>query len=178
MKTYSLRFLFFVISFTYTGVGHSQHISQLKSSTIESLRNIPPPLFIVNSIIIGGNLWEQIKTDNIKDLSIHRPEDSQGIFKNLSSAAIIAVVYNGKLNSISFSELAIQRGLHGPLKFVLDGYPLDAAQLAALRIAPEAIGNLHITPPASEGQVTTVDIQLAKQQATARKYSPGTIMIR
>ncbi len=148
------------------------------STSNEPPNKTPEPLYILNSNIIGNGLISSLDQKNIKDLVIYREKTAPNSLQNLASTGIIAINYNGDINSKSFTEIGLQHGLNGPLVFILNGHKLDAAQIATLRIVPQAIGQLNIKLATAKSPETVINIQLAKSKTNSKNNPPGTIMIR
>lgn len=148
------------------------------SSPNKSIHNIPDALRIFNSNIIGNGLESRLDSKKIKEIVVYKGQDGPGVLKDMTSAGILAITYDGQISSKSFAEIGAQYGLHSPLSFVLNGHKLDSAQLAFLRIAPEAIGKIAIIPAAAGTPETTVNIQLAEAKTASKSNAPGTVMIR
>lgn len=108
---------------------------------------------------------------------VYKDDNTPVDLKNLSSAGIVSVDYNGRIASESFAELGRRLGLQGPLYFTLNGHALNEAQVATLRIASEAIGQVHTTP-ASGTPGTVVNIALAAPQPDAQRRATSPVMLR
>lgn len=162
--------------FTQTMLSHGQD-----SSSGEQLKQLPEPIYLINSNIIGNGALAQLNAKNIKETVVYKSEQGPGIFRNLTPAGILAITYNGPVVSESFADVVRQHKLQGPVSFVINGRKLSAAQTEALRIMPAAIGKLQVISPTVTTDETVINIQLAKAEATAQQKSVGTtphVMIR
>jgi len=173
MRIYLLRLLFIVTLTTFAIRSHGQNPANSKP-----ISTIKEPLYILNSNIIGNGLIANLNPKYFKDIVVYKEQDRPSLLKNLTSSGVLAITYDGKINSKSFAEVGLQLGLHGPLSFVINGHKLDANQQATLRIAPEAIGQLNITPATSANSETLVYIQLIEYKTTSQRNARGTVMIR
>lgn len=164
-------------------------VSQAQETTSYSrpLGPIPDPVYVLNStIIINGVLADFTVQDTkeIKKIVVYKGTDTPSAqdrapqLKNLG-VGVIDITSSKRVRSQSFAQLGRQLGLRGPLTFALNGHPLDAQTVAALRIAPAAVGQLHIVQPTSGLPETRVDIWLvAPPKTDYSKYPPGTVFIR
>lgn len=168
MRTYLLRFLFVA---TLTACSIMSYGQKPTSNTLE-------PLYIINSNIIANGLIPLLNPKEYSNIIVYKDNDAPTPLKNLSSSGIISITYEKPINSKSFAQIGLELGLHGPLGFVINGNRLDASQVANLRIAPEAIGQLHVTPAISTASEAVVNIQTAVSKTTSQKNSRGTVMIR
>ena len=173
MRIHLLRFLFIA----------TLSACAIKSYGQGSVTNRPTnknqePLYIFNSNIIGNGLITSLNPKDFKNIVVYKEQDGPDVLKNLTSSGILAITYDGKINSKSFAEIGLQLGLHGPLSFVVGGLKLDAVQQSTLRIAPEAIGQLIVTPATSANSETLVNIQIVESKAASKENARGTVMIR
>ena len=147
----------------------------------------PDPIYVLNSsVIINGVIadFTAQETKEIKKVTVYKGVGAPGAqdiaphLKNLG-VGVFDITSSRPVPSQSFAELGRQLGLHGPLAFALNGHTLDAQAVAALRIAPAAIGQLHIVQPTAELPETRVDIWLvAPPKPDYSKYPPGTVFLR
>lgn len=149
---------------------------------------IPDPIYVLNStIIINGVIADFTAQDTkeIKKIMVYKGADTPSAqyiaaphLKNLG-VGVLDITSSKQVPSQSFAELGRQLGLHGPLVFALNGHTLDAQAVTALRIAPAAIGQLHIVQPTAELPETRIDIWLvAPPKTDYSKYPPGTVFVR
>ncbi|TGE27364.1 hypothetical protein E5K02_13350 [Hymenobacter metallicola] len=166
--------------FVLTALSTSSLVSYgQQPTTSQALQQLPEPFFIMNSTVIINAGAPRINPKNIKGIIVYKDQsaDVPGLLRSLASSGIIAATYDGKIDSKTFAQLGSSYGLRGPLDFVLNGHRLSAAQVATLRIAPEAIGQVQITYPTADTAATVVAIRLAKTKTT-NSHSPGTILLR
>ncbi|WP_310394802.1 hypothetical protein [Hymenobacter sp.] len=139
-----------------------------------------------STIIINGVLADFTAQDTreIKKIVVYKGAYTLGAqkiapqLKNLG-VDVLDITSSKRIRSKSFVQLGHQLGLRGPLTFALNGHPLEAQAVAVLRIAPAAIGQIHILRPTPELPETRVDIWLASSpKPDYSKYHPGTIFIR
>lgn len=148
----------------------------------------PDPVYVLNStVIINGLLPEftQDETKKIKKVMVYKglnsppTQETVPYLLHLSPTGVIDITSSKRVRSKSFAQVGRQLGLRAPLQFALNGHPLDPQTVATLRIAPEAIGQLHILLPAPEQPITRVDIWLVLPSKTdPSKHAPGTIFVR
>ncbi len=149
---------------------------------------IPDPIIVLNSTIIINGVIADFTAQDTKEITkvmVYRGADTPSAeyraapyLKNLG-VGVLDITSSKQVPSQSFAELGRQLGLHGPLAFALNGHTLDAQAVAALRIAPAAIGQLHIMQPTTELPETRVDIWLVlPPKPDYSKYPPGTAFIR
>ncbi|TGE18614.1 hypothetical protein [Hymenobacter elongatus] len=172
MQIYFLRLLFIATLCASSIISYGQ-----ATATSQALKQIPEPLFIINSVIIANGRIATIDPKDYKDLVIYREQTAPDLLKNLA-AGIIAITYDGQIESKSFAEIGRQHGVRGPLSVVLNGRKLSAEQVATLRIAPEAIGQVQVTRASNDSSETIVAIQLTVLKSNSKKHPAGTIMIR
>lgn len=173
MRIYLLRLLFIVTLSACAIRSHGQNPANSKP-----ISKVKDPLYIFNSNIIGNGLIANLNPKDFKDVVVYKEQNGPSLLKNLTSSGILAITYDGKINSKSFAEIGLQLGLHGPLGFVIDGHKLDADQQATLRIAPEAIGQLNVTPATSANSETLVSVQIVESKTASQRNARGTVMIR
>lgn len=141
---------------------------------------IPDPLYVLNSRIIINGLLEKFNPKDIKHIMIYKGHDEPPQLQHLGSAGIVDISFSRHVSrnvrSKSFRQIGRQLGLRGPVIFALNGHTVEPAAVAGLRIAPEAIGQLHILPATPETPETRVDIWMVLPKE--RVYPPGTILIR
>jgi hypothetical protein len=149
------------------------------AATSQALGHLPEPLFIINSTIIANGLVAQLDAKNFKHIVVYKEQTATTptLLKNLATG-IIAITYDGKVESKSFAKIGRQYGVQGPLSVVLNGRKLSPEQVATLRIAPEAIGQVQVTRATPGTSETIVAIQLAESKPDSQGHAPGTIMIR
>jgi hypothetical protein len=149
-------------------------------STLPSkpVSKIPEPLYIFNSNIIGNGLITKLNPKDFKSVIVYRGQEGPSVLNNLTSASVLSITYDGQIDSKSFAEIGLQNGLQGPIGVVLNGRKLSAEQSSTLRIAPEAIGQLRITPAVPGASEAIVSIQIVESTTNNQRHAPGTIMIR
>lgn len=148
-------------------------------------------VFLLNStIIVNGLLAEIAEKDKraAKKVRVYKSVDSvintttpdlSAYLQRLSSSGLIDISLAKRVRSQSIHRLGRQLGLRGPLVFALNSYPLDPQTVAAVRIAPAAIGQIHIIQPSLQARETRVDIWLVPPaKPDPSRYPPGTIFIR
>jgi hypothetical protein len=139
---------------------------------------------VLNSTIIINGLLAEFDKKEIKKVLVYKGLDTPGgqdiapQLKNLG-VSVIDIASSKHVRSKSFSQLARQLGLRAPLIFAINGHSLDPQAVALLRIAPAAIGQVHIMHPTPELPETRVDIWMVLPRKTDNsKYPPGTIFVR
>lgn len=179
MRTRLLRIVPITITLcTCFGSGYAQPASAISPSSGRPAPQRQYGLFILNSSIIVNGSLAQLKKEAIRGVVIYKGNDAPEGLRNLSSPGIMVLTYDMQVPSQSFTEISAQRGLGGPLKFVLNGHPLTATQVATLRITPESIGVVSVTPPTDAVRETTVSIQVAESKPDYSKYPSGTVFLR
>ncbi|WP_088844836.1 hypothetical protein [Hymenobacter gelipurpurascens] len=140
-----------------------------------------------STVIINGLLpkFTKKETQEIKQVMVYKGLDSLGPqaantqLLHLSPTGVIDITSAKRVRSKSFAQVGRQLGLRAPLQFAINGHLLDQQAVATLRIAPEAIGQLHVLLPTPEQPITRVDIWLVLPSKTdPSKHAPGTIFVR
>ncbi|WP_147320733.1 hypothetical protein [Hymenobacter lapidiphilus] len=151
----------------------AQQITAYAQSSIA----LSEPLFVLNSNVIINGMLHEIEPNDIKEMMVYKGDkaDYPAQLRNLG-VGIVDIKLAKRVKSQSFADLGKQLGISGPLLFALNGHPLDAPSVAGLRIAPAAIGQLHIIRPTAGQPATLVDVWLA--QSPKVESAPGSIMIR
>lgn len=140
---------------------------------------LPDPLYVMNSTVIINGLIASFDPKDIESINVYKGKDEPPQLRNLGPAGILDITCSKRIKSESFAQIGRRLGLRGPSIFAINGYPVSAAALNSLRIAPEAIGQIHITQATPESPATRVDIWLTPFKApNTSKHPPGTIMIR
>lgn len=153
-----------------TGYGQAKSVA-------EKRYDVKPALFILNANVIANGFVARLDPKDFQDMALYNNQDAPGALKNLSAGGVVVITYNGRVKSESFAELSQRLGLQGPVSFVLNGHTLDAAQVATLRIVPEAIEQVRTTSrPGTPGAV--VNISLTEAKSDDQRRAPGTVMIR
>lgn len=175
-----LRFLCFLALYSVTPVSQAQETTSYNRPQVP----IPEPVYVLNSTIIINGVFADFTKQEIQKIVVYKNgnmPDSQDIAPQLKNLGVdvLDITSSKRVRSKSFTQLGRQLGLHGPLSFALNGHPLDGQAVALLRIAPAAIGQLHIVQATPELPETRVDIWLVVPPKTDySKYPPGTIFIR
>jgi len=175
MRTYLLRLLLIAASYASSFLSYGQDSPSRKSPY-----QIPDPIIIINSTIIANGFFDRLDPMDIKELFIYRESNTPSLLRNLTLAGvgIVAITYDKPVVSHSFTGIARQQGVRGPFRVVLNGQTLDAAQVATLRIAPEAIGQVQVTRATSGTAEALMTIKLVEAKTDSQRHPPGTIMIR
>lgn len=177
MRNHLLQLLFVAILLAHSAVGYGQ-----SSAYGKLLKSIPEPVYLLNSTTIVNGLFTSLNPKSFTSIIVYKNQEVPDPLKNLSSTGIVDISCNQAILGNSFTEIASQHGLHGPVTFIINGNKLNAMQLAVLRIAPEAIGQLSVTQPTSQNSDTIVNIQLAVSKKTeqndARSANKSRVMIR
>ncbi|GAA4383954.1 hypothetical protein GCM10023186_25640 [Hymenobacter koreensis] len=92
-------------------------------------------------------------------MKVYRGQDMPSSLQNISFTGLVDVTYDKPISSQPLMELRNQRGLAGPVVFVLNGNRLTAAQVAFLRFVPEAIGQVQVSPANATNMETVISIQ-------------------
>lgn len=174
----------------FLGLGSAPLGSYAQETTSYSRPQVPlsDPLIVLNSTTIINGVIGAFTTQDTKEITkvmvyngTYTPVYqyiTAPYLRNLG-VGVIDIISSKRVPSQSFPELGRQLGLHGPLAFALNGHTLDAQAVAALRIAPAAIGQLHIVQPTAELPETRVDIWLvAPPKTDYSRYPPGTVFVR
>lgn len=184
---------FYVVGLIGLFGGTAQEIRAQKTTAYTRTQvPIPDPVYVLNSTIIINGVFHDFTTEDtrkIKQVMVYKALDNPGTqaaapqLRNLSPAGVIDITLPKRVSSQSFAQLGKQLGkqlgVRGPLLFALNGHPLDAPTVAVLRIAPAAIGQLHIIRPTAKQPATLVDVWLvAPPKTDLSKYPTGTIFIR
>ncbi len=171
-----LRLFCLLSLFGVTLVSHAQETTSYNRPQTP----IPDPVYVLNStIIINGVLadFTAKETKEIKKIRVYKgmdTPDAQDIPPQLKhlGAGVLDITSSKRVRSRSFAQLGRRLGLRGPLTFALNGHPLDAQAVDVLRIAPAAIGQLHIVRPTPEVSTTRVDIWLVLPPKTDHSQYP------
>lgn len=139
---------------------------------------LPQPLFILNSSVICNPARNAPDPQSIAEIAVYRENNCPAAWKNLAASGIAAITYKGRVKSKTFAELGHRLGLNGPIGVVLDGRKLDPAQVATLRITPEAIGQVQLAKATTGTPENVLFITLKEFKADSTAHPPGTIMIR
>ena len=167
----SLRLVFLGGLLSFAVESHAQALdaaSQKPASVVVNLycgrqkSNGNEALVIVKSTIIANGSLANMNPDDVKSTAIYKAQSAPAIFQGLVPNGVLMIEYARKVKSTSFAAVGRQLGLKGSLTFMLNGHELTARQVAKLRITPESIGQVHITPATSEVPQTTVNIEFAK----------------
>ncbi|MBT2558271.1 hypothetical protein J7E24_10790 [Hymenobacter sp. ISL-91] len=152
-------------------------LAQQTSAYVRPPAVLTEPIVVLNSNIIISGILHEVNSNDIKAVKVYKGNkaDYPAQLRNLG-VAVVDVQSSERIKSQSFAELGKQLGINGPVLFALNGHPLDAPTVAGLRIAPAAIGQLHIVRPTAGQPATLVDVWLA--QSPKPEHAPGTIMIR
>ena len=167
------------------GLGGSTLTSQAQGTASYSRpqASIPDPVYVLNSTVIINGLPAKLKPQEIKKVVVYKPgaPDTQAAAPHLNNlgVGVLDITSAKRVRSQSFSQLGRQLGLKGPLTFALNGHSLDPPAVAALRITPAAIGQIHILRPTTEQPETRVDIWLVPSpKPDTSQYPPETIFVR
>ncbi|TGD80645.1 hypothetical protein [Hymenobacter wooponensis] len=140
---------------------------------------------MLNSTIIINGLLQELNPQEITSVEVYKgpgsPEAPTAAphLKNLSPAGALNITSSKRVRSRSFAQVGRRLGLRGPLIFALNGHTLTSQDAAALRIAPSAIGQVHILRPTPEAPETRVDIWLTlSPKSESSHHPPGSIFIR
>ncbi|RSK23821.1 hypothetical protein [Hymenobacter metallilatus] len=146
-------------------------------SVIKKQHDIKSALFILNTNIIANGFVARLDPKDFQGIALYNNQDAPGALKDLNPGGVVVITYNGRVKSESFAELSRRLGLQGSISFVLNGHTLDAAQVATLRIVPEAIDQVRTTStPGISG--TVVNISLVEAKSNNHKTASGATMIR
>jgi len=141
--------------------------------------SIPEPVYIINGRYIGnGDALGKINSQQIAKIDIYKQGQGPVQWRSLNTPGIVSLTLKAKPNVKwkARSLAAIKRSLklQGPVRFELNGAPL---QDESLQLLTEAIAGLEVTnaaPGTTAGAV--VNIRLVPHKPTVSP--PGTIMIR
>ena len=176
-----LRFLFLL---GWCSVGF---VAQAQVTTTYSRPQGPigDPVFVLNSTVVVNGVIADYAGNDIKKVWVYKRADTLDTpkipphLRSISAAGIIDIASPKHVASRSFPQLGRQLGLRGPVAFALNGHPLDPPAVAALRIAPAAIGQIHLMRPTADAPHTRVDVWLVlPPKPDTSKYPPGTIFLR
>jgi hypothetical protein len=176
-----LRILCLVGLCTVSSSGYAQETTSYSRPQMP----ISDPVYVLNSTVIINGLLAEFTPQEIKGITVYKGPASPGTetvapqLRNLSSAGVLDIKSAKRVKSQSFAQVGRRLGLRGPLTFAVNGHPLDPQAVAALRVAPAAIGQLHILRPTPEAPETRVDIWLVPApKPDTSNYPPGTIFLR
>lgn len=168
-----LRYLLFagLMAFNFRGYGqHPVAVSNVGYAVAE-------PLYLLNSNSIGSSgFLPQLTPADIVQVRMYRLNNAPSLLAGLAAAGIIAIDYKKQIASQPLAQIGHRHGVHGPFRVTIDGRPLSAEQVATLRIVPEAIWQVHVTPATSAAPEAVVAIELTKAEPI--QHPPGTILIR
>ncbi|RPD49528.1 hypothetical protein DNI29_01630 [Hymenobacter sediminis] len=138
---------------------------------------VAEPLYLLNSNSIGSSgFLPQLTPADIANIHIYKRDTVPPRLAGLALTGIVAIDYKKQIHSQSFAQLSRQQGVSGPFQVTIDGRPLSAEQVAALRIMPAAIAQVHVTPATPAVPEAVITIALTKAKPV--EYPPGTILIR
>ena len=138
---------------------------------------IPEPVYIINGhYLSNSNMLREIKPQQIAKIDIYKQGQGPMHWWSLTSRGIVNITlkHRVKVKAKSLASIKREFGLHGPVRFELNG---AAIQDELLQIFTDAIAGFDVTsatPGTSEK--TVVNIRLVPYQP--KVYPPGTIMIR
>jgi hypothetical protein len=165
------------------GLGVETHAKQadelaLAAATLKQNRPvIPEPVYIINRrYLSNSNMLREIKTQHIAKIDIYKQGQGPVHWWSLMTLGIVNVTLKSKVRLKAKSLAAIKRelGLHGLIRFELNGAPI---QDESLRIFTDAIASFDVTPAApGTSEKTVVNIRLVPYQP--KVYPPGSIRIR
>lgn len=139
-------------------------------------------LYLINSTIIVNGLTETLNPEDFKSIMVYGDNNTPAPLAGLSHSGIVNITYNKPVISKSLVELASQKGLSGPVTFIINGNTLNDAQAATLRIAPEAIENIVIEKSDTQHKRAVMNINLAHSkevtQSAARADNKVRIWVR
>jgi hypothetical protein len=140
------------------------------------------PVMLLNSrLIIGDKELQAMNPNDITDLNVYKGADAPPRWRSLTPNGIIDIKLKTKPKIGSKTLLALRRqlGVVGPVRFELDGVPLEDT---SLRIATDAIDRVDLVRLAvGESGSTLLNIKIVRlppKPTPPGKYPPGTIFIR
>lgn len=159
--------------------------SAIPAPTAATLRQsrpiIPEPVFIINEhYLTSMSVLDGINPQQIIKLDIYKQGGGPIRWRSLTAPGIVSITLktkpNIKLKARSLAAIKRQLRLHGPVRFELNGAPI---QDESLQIVTDAIAGLDVThaTPATAAK-TVVNIRLVPYKPIVHPRPPGTIMIR
>ncbi|GGG37979.1 hypothetical protein [Hymenobacter glacieicola] len=138
---------------------------------------VAEPLYLLNSnSIMSSGFLPQLTPAAIAKVHIYKPNYVPPLLAGLDWAGIVAISYPKPIASQSLAQISRRHGVRGPFRVVIDGRLLSAEQVATLRMVPEAIGQVRVTPATPAVPEAVVAITLTKAKPV--EHPPGTILIR
>ncbi|RYY14775.1 MAG: hypothetical protein EOO36_13715 [Cytophagaceae bacterium] len=135
-------------------------------------RPVYKPVWLLDyQVIIGENELSVIKPGEIKKIDIYKANNIPAKWRGLAEHGIVALTmkHRVKLKTTTLSSLSRWLHLAGPVRFKLDGLPLEDP---ALRIALAGIAGLDVTRATPTAPGTVVDIRLVRTGPTPPPPGP------
>lgn len=158
--------------------------AQTAVSYVQPVAMQTEPVYLLNSTTIINGVFADFTAADIQEVEVYKPSLRQDTTVRLPWQAtmgvgVLSIRSARQVRSRSLAQLGRRLNLRKPLVFAINGHPLAPDATAALRIAPAAIAQLHITEPTPGQPATQVDIWLRPLPKTdPSTHPPGTIFIR
>lgn len=144
-------------------------------------RPVYKPVYLLDArTIIGENGLATIKPDNIEVLVVYKANNIPARWRGLAEHGIVALTmkHRPRLEAKTLASIRRWLKLTGPVRFELDGLPLEDT---SLRIATAGIAGLDVRRATVATPGTVVDIRLVRTGPTPPPPGPavpGRIFIR
>lgn len=144
-------------------------------TTSQAQRATPMPLVLVDMKIIKS--LATIAPNDIEAIEVFKAPNFPASWRAIAANGVINLRLKPgvKLRSVSLDKLKRRQHLTGPVRFELDGRPLEDT---SLRIATHDIGKLEISPIANAQRYKILNIKLVEPSPKPSQDPPGTIRIR
>jgi hypothetical protein len=142
---------------------------------------IPEPVIILNGrYLTGMNVLGTINPQQIAKIDVYKQGRGPMQWRSLTAPGILNITLKAKprvkLKARSLAAIKRRLKLHGPVRFELNGVPI---QDESLQVVTEAVAGVDVTraTPATAAK-TVVNIRLVPYKPRPIAHPPGTIMIR
>lgn len=160
----------------------TQRVATPGSTTPQQNRPaIPEAVIILNGrYLTGVNMLGTINPQQIAKIEVYKQGQGPAQWRSLTTTGILSITLKAKprvkLKARSLAAIKRRLKLHSPVRFELNGAPL---QDESLQIVTEAIAGFDVTHTTSDSAIkTVVNIRLVPYKPAPHSYPPGTIMIR
>ena len=141
---------------------------------------IPEPVVILNGrYLTGMSALGAINPQQIDKVEIYKPGNGPVQWRSLTTPGILSLTLKAKpklkVKARSLAVIKRRLGLHGPVRFELNGAPI---QDESLQIITDSIAGFDVTQATPGTAETVVNIRLAPHNPNPIVHPPGTIMIR
>ena len=149
--------------------------SAAPTAASQTQRATSMPLVLVDMKIITS--LATIAPNDIQAIEVFKDPKFPSSWRAITTNGVINLRLKPKVKvpSISLAKLKQRYHLSGPVKFELNGLPLEDT---SLRVATHDISKLEISPVADGQGYKTLNIKLVEPSAKSNQDPPGTIRIR